>query len=544
MAKEFETVAQNIIDDSINSVLYIDDEIYIPFSDERNDHYSFCGSLYQSFKKNACLIDFLRFESSEDWRGTSLEGKDLLILDWLLENDKEKYESTLNIIDDAINTSSLHFLIIYTSEPERDFQEIFHQIIAYFSELNNQLAHHAKTNIIEFLESDGLNSDEIIQEILPQLKEIALYENKEGKLFQEIREFFLEQLNSVEDFHELLRELYEETSLANLYKKMGFCFNVNIFGQEYIPQQHIKSFFSEKFLILNHTIIQITNKEVKQPEDLYKSFSQILIESSNNYLTFMGLEMRNLFSKSSAFIGKDIDQIDELAFFHHEKTIKPEEAFYDFLKEIWKDQSSSFLYEEGKNPEIFNALIDYKEKRKVEDRLEKEFKKEEFQKNLASLNYYYNILNIERKKGDEIKFGDIFQIYDQNDSNKDRYLLCITAHCDCLYPEKLNNNFYFVEGNKSNLENSLEKGDRGFCSFIKHSSEEDVFPVSWKDKPLSIYIDSSQNNIDSQFDISIGIDTYSMKYACTLKENYAQRIANNAFTYPLHVGIFYADYSK
>ena len=44
----------------------------------------------------------------------------------------------------------------------------------------------------------------------------------------------------------------------------------------------------------------------------------------------MGLKVRNLFRSSSSFIGKDIDSIDELAFYHHKESAVPAIAFYDF----------------------------------------------------------------------------------------------------------------------------------------------------------------------------------------------------------------------
>ena len=112
-----------------------------------------------------------------------------------------------------------------------------------------------------------------------------------------------------------------------------------------------------------------------------------------------------------------------------------------------------------------------------------------------------------------------------------------------MYPEeKLNNNLYFVEGHKNNLKKCLEEGDSGFNSFIKKDKNPEIIPIKWKNKPYTIYISSDQNNINKDIEIEIGRKQYKMKYLCTLKDNYVQRITNKAFSYPLRVGIFFADY--
>jgi len=164
----------------------------------------------------------------------------------------------------------------------------------------------------------------------------------------------------------------------------------------------------------------------------------------------------------------------------------------------------------------------------------------ELDKDLGRLNCFYNLL-VASKEGRNIGFGDIFRLkVDYNNTN--RYLLCITAHCDCLYPaEKLNNNFYFIEGNKDNITNGLIEGDEGFNSFIEDRANSDIICIMWKDKPITIYVPNENNNINTEISINIGSKEYTACYEVTLKENYAQRMANRAFTYPLHVGIFFAD---
>ena len=145
-----------------------------------------------------------------------------------------------------------------------------------------------------------------------------------------------------------------------------------------------------------------------------------------------------------------------------------------------------------------------------------------------------------RKKNDQLRFGDIFRIYESDDKPTNDYLLCITAHCDCLYSEqKIKNLFYFVKGCKVSLSSALNGGDTGFDSYIVNNGNIDA--VKWGDKPFTVYIKQVNNNIDATIEVMLGEEKRLLKLHSTLKENYAQRIANHAFVYPFHVGIFFAD---
>ena len=60
----FQTTAQEIIDDSIKSALYIDNKIAIPFMDDRtNPNYQFCSRVFDSFNENNTNIKFYRYKN-------------------------------------------------------------------------------------------------------------------------------------------------------------------------------------------------------------------------------------------------------------------------------------------------------------------------------------------------------------------------------------------------------------------------------------------------------------------------------------------------
>ena len=63
-------------------------------------------------------------------------------------------------------------------------------------------------------------------------------------------------------------------------------------------------------------------------------------------------------------------------------------------------------------------------------------------------------------------------------------MLCITAHCDCLYSEdKIDNMFYFVKGSKGNLEKALIEGDAGFDSYIVNNNGGGEV-INWQNKRI------------------------------------------------------------
>jgi len=181
-------------------------------------------------------------------------------------------------------------------------------------------------------------------------------------------------------------------------------------------------------------------------------------------------------------------------------------------------------------------LEDYKSENGIDELIKEKRDGANFQNDLAQLNYYYNRLNIQRKKKDKIKFGDVFI------SNGDHsyYFLCITALCDCVRPENLNHMLYFVKGSKGSISDELKKGDQGFSSYLS-DEKGNPFVINWTNKPITIHIEESVNVIEKEIPINIYGEERKIYYLATIKENYAQRIANNSFSHPMRVGIYFAD---
>ncbi len=543
MASTFSDVSRKIIDDSIETVLYIDDKIARPFIDGKDDpNFDFCQSLFSSFKNNNSIVDFYKFEDFGTWNSQKtnfFKGIDLLILDWKLDKDGFEFDSTLKILDAAIRTNSLHFINIYTSEEKRDLEDIPFYIKAYYSGITSEKKEEIHHKLEVYFEEEGLNPDDIFEE----LKEKTLVLNKEldskkkGVKFSEIRDWLDENYaNEKTQIENILKKGLIEKSLLKCYCMLAYILNPVVLNENEIPN-FSSDFISDKYLFLNHTIIQISQKKERVPAEFYESFKDAIVDSTNNYLTIMGLEMRNRFKMNSAFIGKDIDQISDLAFFFHKDYNKnSEDSFYDFLKTMWRDQASSFLYNEGMELKVFDALEDYKSENGIDKQIKKKRGGASFENDLAQLNYYYNRLNIQRKKKDKIKFGDIFI----SDRGNPEYFLCITALCDCVRPENLHHMLYFVKGSKGSVSDELKKGDEGFSSYLR-DEKGTPYVINWTNKPISIYIEESENVIENEIPINVFGEDIKFNYLATIKENYTQRIANNSFAHPMRVGIYFAD---
>ena len=357
-------------------------------------------------------------------------------------------------------------------------------------------------------------------------------------LIESYKNILSEDFNNFESF---LKDLFNTQNRSEVYKIIGYAFNKCVFPPESSKsiEIEINSNNNEPYFMINNTFVFIESKI--DPENIYPKIKNAIVNSSKNFLPIMGLEIRNAFNNSSAIISKKLSSIDEYAFLHHQNNVNPKEAFFEFLKEIWRDQSFHFLFYDD-NLKVFTELKSYKKERKItKEAIRRKIKKGDLDNDLGRLNCFYNLL-VSTKKERCIGFGDIFSL--EGDKTNKRYILCITARCDCLYPENLNNTFYFIEGTKHNITECLIEGDEGFNTFIEEDNNERIVCIKWKDKPITIYIPNISNNITSDIPINIGANNYTANYKATLKENYAQRMANKAFSYPFHVGIFFADKKK
>jgi hypothetical protein len=101
-------------------------------------------------------------------------------------------------------------------------------------------------------------------------------------------------------------------------------------------------------------------------------------------------------------------------------------------------------------------------------------------------------------------------------------------------------NYFFVKGLKIPLKKGLELGDGGCISYVDEKT-----CISWAVgeyvKPKQYYI-PNPTFVDNQIQLSLWDLTgnpvsIDLNYVFTLKQNYAQRIANHSFNHPIRVGV-------
>lgn len=564
----FDVVAKEIVSNSINTAICIDNDFEEPYSlvdNPSNPSFKIPKELYESFKKQNCILDFHKYIDLENWaskKSMILKNKDLLILDWQLTEGEPPFKDALEILLEAVKTDSLPFIYIYTEKTDLD--EIAFYIYSYFSGLSLddlEKKYDLFCNEFEEIYVD-IDTRELFYGMKSKIKEIVLQSNDDiikeikNELFDYIKtKLGLEQ----KEVGEVYNKLFEigcknfNCNNENVLKNLGLFLNNGLFRDKIVSDVEIRAIEGEKYTYsINNTLVKIASKKINSEgtatllvsaEQVYSDFSKTICKRPKNFLALLGLEMRNLYRNRCSIIGKDINDIDELAFFYHQKSLDPDEnAFHDFLFNMWKDEVSSFLQDQ--NPRLFSELNDYKTKNEIDKKLITFSKNsDDVIRNLAKLNYYYSILRITHNEPRQIRFGDIFSIENviTEAIKEDLFLLCITPHCDCLRPEKIDNCFYFVGGKKLDISSGLKKGDTGFISYIQ--IENKIICIEWKTTPFTIHI-PNESKIIPPIECDLLGKKIRLKHITWQKENYSQRIANQSFSNASRVGINLAGLHK
>lgn len=532
--KKYKKKANQVLTDAIKSALFIDENALEPFTDQSPstdteviDTALLSKQLYSHFKKNHISLLIHRFTDIENTIPL-LANKDLVLLDWHLDGAISGGELALRLLNKIIEFEHLHFCCIYTKNENID--NVLNNCISYFSGHNNDFYQNI---LIEFE-----NEDEFIERISNLSNRILAVQNLyDNSLLREI----VQEITQDVVFTKQIVKADSLKSLKDIYDKLialSIAFQPKLLKAVNSSPSRIKNLNKSKHVFtLNNTIVFIINKDhSKDKKTLVNKIRNELIERQNSLLLILGIELQNHIKNSCAFISGDVLDVKNETLAYHwfqNSLLKDDPEFKEFFKQIMVDQ------------------IDYTVKQKRFNILDKELlwkrHKTPSTKEFTRINTFYNgiITNSDRL----LNFGDIF-ISDTKD-----YYLCITALCDCLYPsDKIKFKYFFVKGKKfTKLDDALELGDESFISFINDST-----CISWVGlikttktdklkpvyiKPLQLYIPNPRikNKLISAFDwyekcpVSI-----KLEYKFTLRPNYAQRITNHAFSYPLRVGIDFA----
>jgi len=505
--------ASEIIRDSIKTAVYIDEKAWDPFSlevynAEINEHV-ISKNLLEQFKKDGIKLNIHKFNSGEEnnpgdhsLKRYLFRNTNLVILDWDLDdNPKSQNFSSLKLLADIIAQPNIHFCSIYSSAT--DFDLIIKKICSYFSGVSSEQYQKIKYLI------------EPYDDAVKLLKEIDITKEANRRIIGEI--------NSIDA--NILIGAFQIINRNHQALLIDLAISI------------ISSIGNEYTLLINNTFVTILQKSKNAPEEFVSKFSShISKDKEKSYFKLLGLDMQREFLERGAFINPDILNINLNSFLDHRRKIKgkyDQEHFNFHIKDILlknaemnlNDSNLSFL-----DSSFLDSIDDQSEAKPDQ---------------LALINAFYNGAHF-FKEGRLLNFGDIF-------INNGTYYLCITALCDCItYYEGKNEisnidfKYYFVKGSKlPEIEEGFSKGDGGFISYIDSET-----CISWTIgeyiKPFQLYIPKphiSEEKLTAN-DWGRQHQEFVLDYKFTLKQNYAQRIANHAFTHPMRVGIDFLKISK
>lgn len=505
---------REIINDSIKSVIFIDEKAYEPFStlpSGNNIETTLSKNLLKKFKTKGISLAIHKFSPSDFDNANKisylLKKRDLVLLDWKLDGESGE-EYSLRLLSKIIQEKNIHFCSIYTSQNNSD--EIINNILSYFSGFDRAYYQNIFNELDPYL--DG-------QEVL--LDQIS-YNDKE--INKNLIQSFIE-INS-----ELPRIITEFTNIKGLgdaliQVKIAFS-NLQKAEQaiKYGPK-HLNR--DNKSLNINNTIITIISKDEDNASKIVNKIISQVSKSENCYSQILGLDMQNVFNNETSFIDENLlDTNLDTLMFHRRQLINNnlENEFENFIKIILLEHSKLKL-ENSLLKTLDKTFLDRVTKRRLNIESHK----------IAKLNTFYNGSFINNKT--LLNFGDVFK------DKKGNFYLCITPLCDCILHNGKSNigfKYYFVKGQKSDLEEAINVGEKGFVSFL-----DDKTSVIWKQdeyiKPFQLYIPnpSFKDNKIIYLDWNKKQDKeeIEIEYIFTIKQNYTQRIVNHAFGHPIRVGV-------
>lgn len=524
-------IAKEILKDNIKSAIYIDDNAREFDQDIKvlsgAEEEKLSLELYAKFRKSGVSLEPIKYvrdkEDNEEWLNYCLDNRDLILLDWHLDGQTGEIQS-LKILNKIINKPNIHFCVIYTSEDNLD--NVFRTILTNYCNLTPDVF----TEYKEYTESIFNEGFDFVD-----FHKISLGRDKK-ELKQEFGSFLKNNKDNVEEFKKLASIT---DNLCAVYKISTV--NLGVFHQELkhpLPCPNIIN--QEKYLLeINNTIITIFKKKENNPDHLLENFFDHIITDIDSYNQLLAIDFFNRIFRVGIINKDNKVNFTKDALFEHRNRLKQEglDNFYEeFIKELLIEKMNLSLRDSKSlllSEDIYNELYNPDIKIKSLDR--------------HKMNVFYNsfILN---KNGGYINFGDVFEI-----EGEGKYLICLTPLCDCLRPqEKIKRNYFFAEGGHINLDSALKLGDTAFVSFLPNDKV-----VRWTDVPQDeskytpIYIKPLQYKVLEGKDLinSDGvIELYylnkegerkskQVKYITTIRQNYAQRIANHAFSYPLRVGV-------
>ncbi len=567
-------IPTKIVRNAIRSAICIDDNYAAPYKDPENFEVKEPEKLYYSFRRDGqCDLDIYRFQGLMEWEKHKhlLCNKDLMVLDWELDqNSLSKYSDTLKILEHNIYSKNVPFVVIYTKTQNLD--DVSKTLLEKFNKYDEK--DYDKLIKLIFKEfEDYIDEEDSIESFLEEnldfFFEFIKAHDKRLELFSEFREKFLEKFEikekyiathkekcklknipepylsrcyekGEEKFHKDCFKLFEEK-----IKKIGSCFqecndhlngfiqiaNINLCIEikhgDSLNIENNRIHIEKQCYSLDGIIILILHKEGEEngvsPDNLFTVFSEAITSNPHNLINLISLELKDKFRNDFSSIGTKFNTVDEKAFLHHAKNYKKDgifnlNSFKNFVVKSWIHELSQ--YNLDLSLDSFDLIEELINKHNSPD-------SEQFHKALAKYAALVSCVNLKNRNSFKLGFGNLFK-------SDEYYFLCITPHCDCLRPFKINNEFYFIYGKETEIDTALkgaETGDYSFCIY-----DDNPIAIEWECKPFSSYFSDDSNSQEKKI-IHFKNKKFPLEFICTIKENYTQRISNNSFGYGYRIGI-------
>lgn len=538
----YEERAKMILKDAIKSAIYIDEKarpFYHIASETPEFEEILSEKLYNNFKQRGISLEIFKYTKGDENNADKLkfitENRDFVILDWKLD-DKEGEEESLKILNEVVKTNHIHFSTIYTSEDDLD--DVLMNLLSYFSEKNKDYYDEIK-ELLE-LENFPPKFKDLINQINLKRSDAGLVKELRKEIYAEFKTLpnKLKEITGLEDI--TCAMIKSSIALSNMVKS-----EINLQCPTYVDNE-------KKIVVINNTIITILRKADNDANSLLDNFKNHIINDVESFNQLLGIELYNHLFRTSAITNDSIMSFSKDALIHHRRKLKNDNVghfFNSFIDEILIEKIALSLRNRNSLLLEDNLLDDF------ENNLDVNYN-DEFA--LHKMNVFYNSFYLD-KNNQTINFGDVFLMEkNENHTSNPKYLICITALCDCLRPQdKIRSNYYFAEGKNIKKTDALTLGDSAFISFLSNDitilwSEIANDPLNQKYgpvyiKPLQYKVFEKSNTIDDKNNINVHYldkkgDTKSemLIYIGTIRPNYAQRIANHAFSYPVRVGVDFA----
>lgn len=549
-------IQQKLIAETINSAICIDNEYVEAYADTDNAaNRETSRKLYEAFRENgSCHLDIYTFKDFATYQRDKekiLHNRDLVILDWELDNGQQcNYEDALAILDDVCQNDQIHFVDIYTQDPNHE--EIAQTIYSYFKLQQRDILKPHVDEIIEIisdlidgfgLEFDSDNAKSIIddklgsfimnpdrrEEIVKQIKKDIFQAIADGGGDNDTKKALCNELRELFDKDAILKTHYD------FYRAYCIC---NLCSSPKVSNSGLKAkAISPTTVLVKGTVIHVTSKNDVTPDKLFENIGQAVIGIPKHRSLLLSLLLKQMVRKNLATVGKELGSISEVSLIAHCANLRKEgvaeENVGNFVVSALTEHICS-VFQNSETASLLNSIIDGNIESNSGFSLEEEHIK---------LNSMLTFLPKDKMMAGkhQIKTGDVFILdraiasTDKKDSHSYQYLLCITQSCDALRPSKVNNNLAFALGEVAKNSSDVKKAETEFHTFLP---EKQI--VVWTNKFFTIFVKDTIFSLTpdaGKFTFHYIDGDFTATFLGTQKEAYTHRIINNVFSNAMRIGI-------